>query len=656
METSLHLEYENEGTKSGSIPHFLEEQLAARRNALIAHLASSQGLAGKGKEADLWLGRSYPVLSILAPVMATSEEKIEFPGDPMCLYSVLSYAVSQVVEAREKGFEAGSPYNDLCPQWGYLPTTEYRLQVDSNGIRQYDTPILNTDQTVFDPRVWNTGIKEYFIKNVLEVIRPKVVLISAVSPAHRYAIEIARTVRQQIPDCIIVLGGRHVDETLHFDTVSRQVLLEPTSTIHVIDVDEGRIFDFLVAGEAYYALDLLMKSVSLAMEIETKKVELPAILAAISTFASAFGPLPGHALIAGLEGETLHVWPISGERIKLGEIPSPYSAFAIRARFPIFETDGHVSLTAQFMVTNACPFHCYFCSEGVTVVGEFLSFKAPEIDAALMRVIEYLDYGAEALFFDDSIFWGGNIGHIINFCRDWIKIRKQALQAATPSIQIFGHEIETDRIARLVWGAQFTVDFLASRRLPEEANLMLKTMRQAGCTYIYMGIESMAEAVIANVHKNINRATPWDQRVRTALGLARGAGIRVGSSVLFGLDGETEATIAETIEKVEELVAEDLLHVASPNILTYHPNTEITRLHQMDKKLDYHSAHLDNRPPYVYFEEAFPAVISKNLTEEQIWMIHRQTEERWGQKRNSNPMPQVILRNEQNNNPNFSGA
>ena len=138
----------------------------------------------------------------------------------------------------------------------------------------------------------------------------------------------------------------------------------------------------------------------------------------------------------------------------------------------------------------------------------------------------------------------------------------------------------------------------------------------------------MAEAVITNVHKNINRQQQLDQRVRIALGLARNAGIRIGSSVLFGLDRETEATIEETMEKVEELVAEDLLYVASPNILTYYPNTAITHLHQMNEKLDYHSTNLDNRPPYVYFEEAFPAVVSNNLTEEHNWTIHQQTKKR----------------------------
>jgi len=640
-ETVLHLEYEHRGTEKTA---FLLDKLATRQAALRSRLASPGRQAELSQEENEWLARSYPVLSILAPVMSTSEEKIEFPGDPMCLYSALSYPISQAVAAREKGFSAEAPYNDLCPQWGYVPVTEYRQRVDGNGIRQYNDLLLNTDQTVFDPRVWNPKVKQYFIEKVLQVMRPKVVLISAVSPAHRYALDMARTVREQIPDCIIVLGGRHTDETLHYDPVTKQVVLLPTSAVKILEHSGEHLFDFLIAGEGYYALDLLMKSISLAMEIETKNVSQAAVIETLSSFAPVLGPITGHSLIAGLRGDQLHLWPISGEQIKLGDLPSPYSAFAIRARFPIFETAGQVSRTAQMMVTNACPFHCYFCSEGVTVVGKFISFKAPEIEKAIARVVEYVDYSAEALFFDDSIFWGGNIGHIINFCKDWIKICNLARNTTTATLNLFGREIAPEKITNLKWGAQFTVDFLASRKVPEEASLVLRTMQAAGCSYIYMGIESMSEAVIQHVHKNINRTTPWDKRVRTALGLARGAGIRVGSSVLFGLDGETEATMAETIEKVEELVAEDLLYVASPNILTYHPNTEITRLHEMADKLDYHSANLDNRPPYVYFEEAFPSVVSKNLSEAQIWFIHEQTKTRWGKKRNSNPMPETVLR------------
>ena len=524
-----------------------------------------------------------------------------------------------------------------------MPSDDYRQSVGDNGIRQYNAPILNTDQTVFDPRVWNDDVKDYFINVVLENVRPKVVLISAVSPAHRYAIDIARTVREHLPDCLIILGGRHADETIKLDPETHELQLQPTSTLSkIMDGSIEPVLDFILSGEGYYALDVLMKAISLAMDIPTKTVDVTSVLDVLSDFSPLLGPVPGQALITAPRPDALHLWPINGHKIDLSALPSPYKPFAIRARFPIFETDGYISRTAHFMVTNACPYHCLYCSEGVSVVGSFNSFKDTNLDQALDRMLEYIQYGAEAVFFDDSIFWGGNVGLIINFCHEWNKIREAAVRENSPEITLMGRTVDRQKLLSLEWGAQFTVDFLASRR-PEVAMTILDTMRKAGCTYLYIGIESMSETVIESVHKNVSRKLPWDERVRIALGLSRQAGIRVGSSILFGLDGETQETIEETIDKVEELLAEDLIMIASPNILTYHPNTEITRLHQKERELDYHSPNLDNRPPYTYFEEAFPAVVSKNLSEEQIWHIHEQTRARWGAKRNLNPMAPTTL-------------
>ncbi len=637
FQTHIHPEYQNQA--EGQIPADLTETLARRRDMLQQRLDFHAG-----DPQTAWRERSFPVLSILAPVMSTHEEKIEFPGDPMCLYAALSYAVDQAIESHRRGLGPNSPYNDLCPGWDELPSREYRQSVDENGIRQYNTLYPNTDQTVFDPRVWNARVRKYFVEVVLAHVQPRVVLISAVSPAHRYAIDIARAVKEYLPGCLVVLGGRHADETCHYNPLTGALDFAPTSP--VTKIAEGAVepvFDFILSGQGYYALDLLMKCIALAMDVETKTVRAADVINALSRFAPLFRDVRGHALLLGLDGENLHAWPVSGRTLSLAELPSPYQAFAIRARFPVFQRAGRVLRTAHFMVTNSCPYHCYFCSEGSAVVGEFLSFKAGHLASALARVVEYIDYGAEAIFFDDSMFWGGNIGHIINFCKEWIHIREMALHAQTPTLTLFGREIRRESILNLVWGAQLTVDFIVSRNRPEEGLLALQKMREAGCTYLYIGIESMAEAVISKVHKNINHQLPWDQRVRMALGTARYAGIRVGSSVLFGLDGETPETIRETINKVEELLAEDLLMIASPNILTYHPNTEITRLHKMEDRLDYHSLNLDNRPPYSYFEEAFPAVVTRNLTEADIWNIHQQTKERWGVKRNANPMPPTLL-------------
>ncbi len=636
----IHRQYDAVLPANSDLSVQIKNTLLERQIALQARLETRQPDAELTEEENRWLGRSYPVLAILAPVMSTHEEKIEFPGDPMCLYGALSVAVDQAVKARKFGLGAGSPYNDLCPRWGEYPSLEYRQTVSEGGIRHYDGQLLNTDQTVFDPRVWNGRIREYFVNSVLMKIKPKVVLISAVSPAHRYALDIIRTTRRVLPDCIIVLGGRHTDETIHYDAETGQVKFAPTGTFSkMYESDVEQMLDFAIAGQGYYALDLLMKAISFAMDIGTKSVQVSDVVRILSDFSSVLGQVPGHALIAAMDKNQIHAWVVTGPKINLQELPSPYRAFAVRASFPIFERGGRILRTAHFMVTNACPYHCFFCSEGATVVGMFLSFGGEGIHNAIERMVEYVEYGAESIFFDDSVFWGGNVGIIVNFCRAWMKVRKMAEEIGTPQVVLFGRTVDREKVVNLQWGAQFTVDLLASRHNPDEAGFMLETMKAAGCTYIYIGIESMAETVIASVHKNMNKKERWEVRVRRALGLARQAGIRVGSSVLFGLEGETPETISETISKVDELLAEDLLSIASPNILTYHPNTEITRLHQMEEKLDYHSANLDNRPPYSYFEEAFPAVVSKHLDEETIWNIHRQTQELWGKKRNLTPMP-----------------
>ena len=523
QEVKLHFEYENMQQAPASL---LRHELGVRRKALLEKAEAIQ-TSDFDMEAREWLMRSYPVLSILAPVMSTTEGKIEFPGDPMCLYSALSYAIGQAVNTRQAGICEEAPYNDLCPQWGYLPSAEYRAQADVNGIREYGGALLNTDQTIFDPRVWNEQVKKYFIEKVLKVMRPKVVLISSVSPAHRYAIDMARVVREHLPDCLIVLGGRHVDETMHFDEITRQIALEPSSAVvKILNGVIEPVFDFLIAGDGYYALDLLMKVISISMDLESKTVTARSVIESLSRFAPLFNPIPGNSLIVGLDlGVTAHAWLVNSKiKLDLSILPSPYQAFAVRAMFPIFIHAGRVLRTAHFMVTNSCTYHCYFCSEGVTVVGGFRSFSAEGIQRALERVVEYVEYGAEALFFDDSIFWGGNFGNVVNFCRELIHLREMAKNSPSKIIRIFGREVEAQKIVDLMWGAQFTVDLLASRRVPEETMLALHEMRRAGCCYIYMGIESMSAPIIEKVHKNVKRNLDWGDRVRIGIGYGTRSG------------------------------------------------------------------------------------------------------------------------------------
>ena len=116
----MHMQYDG----SYSFPEVsaeIKRHLSNRQNALKSKLGSLSSDIELTNEENKWLARSYPILAILAPVMSTHEEKIEFPGDPMCLYGALSVAIEQAVQARVDGLVESSPYNDLCPRWGEYP-------------------------------------------------------------------------------------------------------------------------------------------------------------------------------------------------------------------------------------------------------------------------------------------------------------------------------------------------------------------------------------------------------------------------------------------------------------------------------------------------------------------------------------------------------
>jgi radical SAM superfamily enzyme YgiQ (UPF0313 family) len=597
-----------------------------------------------GREAA-WLTRSYPVLGILAPALTSHEGKIEYPGDPMCLYSALSWTIDQVVKSKHEELSFKSPYNDLCPRLADLPSPEYRARAGDSGIRAVFGPLLNTDQAIFDPRVWNPEVEHYFA-NLLQAIQPRVILISTTSPAHRYAIQIARVVRRYDPTGLIVFGGRHIDETMRYQDDTQTLELAYSSTLAAIaDGRSEPIVDFLVSGDGYFALDLLMKAISIAMDLENKTANLADVVDALDQLAAIARPLPGNAVITAVDGEHLHIFPLRGRPVDMAKLPPPYRPFAIRARFPIFQSsDGTIQRTAHMTTSNACPFQCNYCSESVTSVGRLLKFSETPVQTALDQILEYVSYGAEALFFDDSVFWAGDINRMYDFCVALATVKSKA-RAGKGKFRWLQGAADRQRLIRLQWGAQLTFEFVTTLKSESTTLKILNAMKDAGCTYIYFGLESMAPSIMAKIHKNLrgkNEIT-WQHKARTALEQLKKVGIRAGVSVLFGLDGETRETIEDTINAVEQLIHDGLIFIVSPNICTYHPITKLTRLHNMKDQLDYVTPNVTTGPPYVYFEEAFPGVVSKELTEEDIWYIHFQTRERWGQNRNVNRMQPTVI-------------
>ncbi|MFF4356487.1 B12-binding domain-containing radical SAM protein [Streptomyces sp. NPDC001604] len=548
--------------------------------------------------------RAFGVLAVLAPVITDEENDVAYPGDPMALYSALSYPMVRATASFTDPFGPTDVYNDLCPLWPALPGKKERPDVS----RRLETEVRTTDDTVFDPRTWTPRTRADLV-GLLRRRTPSVVLISAVSPAHRYALEIAALVKAECPTALVVMGGRHADETVRREQPA-QVHLAPSATGTACPVD------VLVSGDGGPLLDLTLRAVARAMDPATRVAGAGPVAAELERMAGEGGQEYGRGsiLVRGTAGWI--AFAVDGPPVPAERNPSPYAPFLIRSRFPIFtRDDGTVARCAHVLVSGTCPMRCTFCSESA-LLGQVRRPVPGDTGMTVERLREYVEYGAEAAFFDDSIFWSGSWPRIGRFCAELAEAR------------------QIDRgLADLQWGAQLTVDVLTGPR-PEIVRAGLTAMRRAGCSYVYVGIESMSEQVMQHVHKNVRRSTPWKERVRRALGLLRDHGIRVGSSVLFGLDGETEDSIGETIEEVGRLIDDGYLMLASPNILTYHPGTEITHRHGMEDQLDYGSQGVEVPPPYSFFEEAYPGVVSRLLTEDHIWRIHRESRVRWGLVRN----------------------
>ncbi|MFC5173673.1 radical SAM protein [Streptomyces mutomycini] len=559
-------------------------------------------------------------MAALVPVATSRGGEVAYPGDPMCLYSALSLTVERSVARLERGLAPQPSLDDVVPDWGRYPDAAYRRTEDGpRSVLIADSP--TTDGHVFDPRIWDDVARQAFITELL-ALRPKVLLLSSVSAGHRYALEMAELAREHAPHCLVVLGGRHADETVRYQHATSTADLSWSSTVEVIRDGRARpVVDFVVAGDGAPLLDLLLRAVGLVATPGYGPTPVEEVLDALPLVAAHDGTTKGVGSIVGLTADEAVLVPVRGERVNASQLPSPYEAFSVRARFGIFtraESSPLGSRTAHVMTLDACPFKCTFCSESIQVSQRPTRFAVSETEHVAQRIGQLVDWGAEAAFFDDPVFWGGNWKAITDFCHDLAR-----LQDRRPEARSFE------------WGAQLTVDVVLNRAKADEVGAALDLMRESGCTYIYIGIESMAQQVMRNVGKNLLRRNPeaWVSKVREALNTIRSHGIRVGSSVLFGLDGEDRGTIEETIEEIGRLIDDGLLIMASPNILTYHPGTAITAAHGQDR-LDYHSRK-DNRPPYTYFEEAYPEVVSRLLDEDDIWFIHEASAKRWGSTRNS---------------------
>ena len=162
--------------------------------------------------------------------------------------------------------------------------------------------------------------------------------------------------------------------------------------------------------------------------------------------------------------------------------------------------------------SRGCPHACAFCDFPNAANQQPVTLRPiDEVVAELRKNRE--QYGLESFYFTDSNFTS----------------HPERAAALCRAIMDAGLRIQWRCYGR-------ADDFI---RLPTLA----KTMQEAGCVVVALGLESGSDELLKRMRKDCTRA-----QMQEGLGIAKAGGLLIHGSFIIGFPGETPATVAETLD------------------------------------------------------------------------------------------------------------
>jgi anaerobic magnesium-protoporphyrin IX monomethyl ester cyclase len=201
-------------------------------------------------------------------------------------------------------------------------------------------------------------------------------------------------------------------------------------------------------------------------------------------------------------------------------------------RYKVF---GKHEILGLIFTSRGCPFNCTFCSSSL-IFGKGFRARSPKnvVDEVEELVEQYRSNHIE--FVDDLFILDKK--RVKEICRE---IRERGLD--------------------ITWVCSARVDTIDGE--------LLKNIRDAGCTMIYLGVESGVQRVLNLMRKG----TKVEQSVR-AIKLAKEAKLQVVASFVLGIPGETWEEALETIRFAKKLDPD----FAQFSLATPFPGTELYRV------------------------------------------------------------------------------
>lgn len=161
----------------------------------------------------------------------------------------------------------------------------------------------------------------------------------------------------------------------------------------------------------------------------------------------------------------------------------------------------------SIMMTYGCPFSCDFCSK--PIFGKEVRFRS--LDRIFDEIRDILSYGYDSLWIADDLF-----------------------TFDTKFLKSFCERLIEEKLG-ISWSCLSRVDTINDEIACE--------MKKAGCSKVYLGIESGNDEVLKLMNKSIDTST-----VRNGVEVFIRNGIACAGFFIVGYPGETEATIEDTLE------------------------------------------------------------------------------------------------------------
>jgi radical SAM superfamily enzyme YgiQ (UPF0313 family) len=190
----------------------------------------------------------------------------------------------------------------------------------------------------------------------------------------------------------------------------------------------------------------------------------------------------------------------------------------------------HDLTNGVLFATRGCPARCDFCTIAVMYGHAFRKRPVAEVAA------EYASFHGKVI-----IFWDDNLAGDLEYA-------KELFRAIAPY--------------RKWWSSQASVH-------AGQDDEFLEAAARSGCKQLFIGLESLSQASMAEVKKGFNRVEEYSRIVERI----HAHGISVQAGIVFGFDHDTPAIFDETLDFLESAGVQN----ATFNILTPFPGTPLFR-------------------------------------------------------------------------------